>query len=637
MQGFFLVVQTTGTTTSLPKSAVSSSTVPEQKNSEFIDLNWRFPAAPAGPPARPPPRGVHGVTLKSLTMAVQSARKRPGMSQRTPTSLGDVAWMLADPSIGFGEEVGVLLETCRAFATDERLLSRLARTIFVRKDHMSFTSKRTRLQYAAISGNLVRVQQLLALGAPVDAPAPADASDIHDYKKYHDCLHLSASPLAWAVFVGHTAIAHMLLAAGAQSGVAIHAINQNDLETLAADTDASVTVNAAAQTQLLLELAQYDSAASPCLLLQVGITLRNTQIVERYISAAFALWRSGDSRDFDRATWCIYEKIYSGWSGNPLFRADFHSEGPDHVAVARLYFAQLLMGDEHLCLKLGLAGQFGDEAWVRELVNNPETCPYPNEALFAVCSAGVFDLFMPLYDRAPSHFEDDEFPWGENNPSFLLAAERGHVDILRWHFDHCDRASLPQKELNIDLLAAVHAGFVDDVKWLIGHGADVNSDVFRHSDRGLSESCLTVACFRADVDMVSVLLAAGAHVVFGPGPCAENQHHCLRVAVRNDDGAAVGMYAPPYNRPPPSPAEETRRVDIVRQLVAAGADADAAEVATHPLFLRAFPPAVPLARMARLCRGRGCATHGTDGTVSMREAVALLAPIMTTRVRKLKR
>jgi hypothetical protein len=527
--------------------------------------------------------------------------------------------MLADLSIGFGSEVGVLLETCRAFATDERLILRLARTIFVCK-RWGFESQRTRLQHAAISGNLARVQQLLALGALVDAPAPADAILMHDDR---DLFFLSAPPLAWAVVVGHTAIAHMLLAAGAQSGVAIHAIRSNCLESDI--DDASVTVNAAAQTQLLLELAQSDST-SPCLLLEVGISLRNVQIVERYVSAAFALWRSGDSHDFDRATMCIYEKIYSG-SGiednAPLFRADFHSEGPDHVAVARLYFAQLLMGDEHLCRKLGSAGQFGDEAWVRELVGDPETCPHPDEALFAVCGAGVFDLFVPLYNRAHLHFEDDEFPWGRNNPSFLLAAERGHVDILRWHFDHYDRASLPQKEMNIDLLAAVHAGFVDDVKWLIGHGANVNSDVFRHSERGQSESCLSVACYRADVDMVSILLAAGAYVVVEPG--GGYQHHCLGVAVRNDD--VDGMYAPPRNRPPPTPEEETRRVDIVRQLVAAGADADAAEVATHPLFLRAFPPAVPMARMARLCRGRGCATHGTDGTVSMREAVALLAPM----------
>jgi ankyrin repeat protein len=516
------------------------------------------------------------------------------MTQRTSTGvrtrLADVAWMLADPSIGFGVEVGVLLETCGAFATDERLLLRLARTAIVRENHDH--QKRTRLQHAAMSGNLVRVQQLLALGARVDAPG--DEPDGDEFPLYYN-----HSPLAWAVFVGHTAIAHMLLAAGAQPNLALHAMSSLH----------SVTANVAARTQLLLEFAQA-AEASPCLLLKLGMTLRDVQVVERYASAAFALWRSGDENEFNEAVFEIeYDDLGTGLA-----------EGPDHVAVARLFFAQSLMGDEHLVMKLGKAGQLGDESWVRELVGDPTTCPHPDEALFAVCGAGVFDLFVPLYDRAQWHCRFGEFPWEDDNHSFVLAAERGHVDILRWHFDHCDMESQGQLGWDINLLAAVHAGFVADVRWLISQGANVNSDVFADS-RDFRESCLSVACYRADVEMVSILLEASADVEFG----APNHFNCLRVAVRNDEDWHVGMHAPPRNRPPLTPAEETRRVDIVSQLVAAGADADAAKVATHPLFLRAFPPAVPLARMARLCRGRGCATHGSDGMVSMREAEAWLA------------
>ncbi len=137
-----------------------------------------------------------------------------------------------------------------------------------------------------------------------------------------------------------------------------------------------------------------------------------------------------------------------------------------------------------------------------------------------------------------------------------MAARAGHVDVVRyvlhWLRSHPDHANPDQS-----MMAAVGVGLIDEVVELIAGGVDLAQGLYQLS--GVSDTYLTVACDRADVAMVSLLLENGASLGTKGG---SRPLLCASTTGGSD-----------YTDWPPLSAENEggRRAEIVRLLLAAGA------------------------------------------------------------------
>jgi hypothetical protein len=211
-------------------------------------------------------------------------------------------------------------------------------------------------------------------------------------------------------------------------------------------------------------------------------------------------------------------------------------------------------------------------------------------ALFAASGAGDLDLVKALLPmEGVQLFGGDESPWKSSCSTTTHAAERGHAAIVRFIVDN-PPVRYDQVDLDMSLLACVMIGDLARVVALLCQGAEpwAAHECLRDADKELS-SCLRVACTLGNSEMVHVLLGAGARITITVPAWVQPWDLLtwseLVCVIKRPDSPCWSK----LELPPAGPEDDVRRVDIIRLLVAAGADAAEVGHEHDPLYLRAFP------------------------------------------------
>jgi ankyrin repeat protein len=491
-----------------------------------------------------------------------------------PIRLEDCGWLLAEPS---------LLALSREFCTDLRLLERVATA--------RYREGRTRLHYAAGKADATRVEQLVAAGADVNA------MDKSDY-----------TPLSWAVAQGRTTAAHALLAAGAsprlfrpvELNFACHSIVSDPCE----DTRLK-----AARHALLLELL--GTCGAPKLrLLEAGVLWDLPDIVACSIDDGVTSLNELIRREcLDGSISCETYDIGAIMVNRCSVRG---SAACAHLLFPRLsddFFTDIMES----CASLGPAVH----DLVRELVGFPLALDnlskslndhfYSNDrccALFAACGTGDLDLVKALLPMEGVHLGCcGVAPWGPlgcYHSTTALAAVKGHAEIVRYIVAN-PPVVYNQHDLDTSLLSCVMIGDIQYAKTLLDIGAEpiVEFDELWDNDQDeMFSSCLRTACTLGNVEMVQLLLDAGAQVTT-TGNAASPSFELMCAAQPHVPGWHWSIVNGAYVQALEGSKDEACRIDIIRLLVTAGADAAAAGLELDPLFLRAFPKAAKRKRGGR--------------------------------------
>jgi hypothetical protein len=482
-----------------------------------------------------------------------------------PTRLQDCGWLLAAPGLGLHREAGVLLTLCRELGLDSRLLERLA---FTRHRNVDSTMNdgRTRLHYAATKADATRIAQLVTAGADVDAK--------DDW---------GSTPLCVAVAMGRPAATHALLAAGASPGL---------FQTTFSYGVAASEDDKAARHRLVLELVE--TRRVPELhLLDAGLFWELPDVVACSIDSGIAglnaILADANQREYD-----VYELV-----------------NDCSASCASLFFPRL--SRDYISLMMERCGDIGPKVrdLLRELVGFPAALgdlegmngEYGvNErsiALFAACGTGDLDLVKALLPMDGVHLGTHEIecsPWISSCWTTTHAAECGHAEIVRFIVDNPPHI-YEKVDYDMSLLACGIIGDLARVHVLLRQGAEpwAAHTALTNASYEIS-SCLRAACTLGNCEMVRLLLEAGAplstmlaggptYFMAGgpwPPPCFNpNELSCV-VNVNRQCWSTLDI-------PPTGPEDDTRRIDIIRMLVAAGADAAAVGLELNPLYLRAFP------------------------------------------------
>ena len=481
-----------------------------------------------------------------------------------PIRLEDCGWLLAEPS---------LLALSREFCTDLRLLERLATA--------RYREGRTRLHYAAGKADATRVEQLVAAGADVNA------MDHSDY-----------TPLSWAVAQGRTTAAHALLAAGASPRLfrPVHIWGSDPYKD---------TCLKAARHALLLELL--GTCGAPKLrLLEAGVLWDLPDIVACSIDGVTSL----------------NELIRLDCLDGSIFPWEYLDMGCRLVctcsaACAHLLFPRLsrdLFTDMmERCALLGPAVH----DLLRELVGFPLAIDNLSKslnansndrccALFAACGTGDLDLVKTLLPMEGVHLGGGVTgvaPWGPLGgycSTIALAAEKGHAEIVRYIIDNPPVAYY-QDDLDMSLLSCVMIGDIQYAKTLLDMGAEPIVEfweLWHNHEESMFSSCLRTACTLGNVEMVQLLLNAGAQVTTTES-AASPSFELMCAAQPQVPGWHWSIVNGAYVQALEGSKDEACRIDIIRLLVTAGADAAAAGLELDPLFLRAFPKAAKRKRSGR--------------------------------------
>jgi hypothetical protein len=217
-------------------------------------------------------------------------------------------------------------------------------------------------------------------------------------------------------------------------------------------------------------------------------------------------------------------------------------------------------------------------------------------ALFAACCTGDLDLVKALLPlEGVQLFEAGCTPWCTRCSTTTHAAEWGHAAIVRFIVDNPPAIYEPF-DLDMSLLACVMIGDLARVVALLRQGAEPwdAHEFLRDANAFETEvsSCLRVACTLGNSEMVHVLLGAGAPITITMpawAPHWESSRPSFRwselMCVIKRPDSPWSSYK--LKLPPAGPEDDARRIDIIRLLVAAGADAAEVGLEHDPLYLRA--------------------------------------------------
>jgi hypothetical protein len=178
---------------------------------------------------------------------------------------------------------------------------------------------------------------------------------------------------------------------------------------------------------------------------------------------------------------------------------------------------------------------------------------------------------------------------GSSCSTTTLAAEKGYAEIVRYIVDNPPNA-YDQHDLDTSLLACVMIGDIEYAKTLLDMGAEPIVEFWELRGNDLTNemcsSCLRTACTLGNVEMVKLLLNAGAHVTTTEDVASPSFELMCAAQPQVPD-----WHWSIVNGTLEGSKDEARRIDIIRLLVTAGADAAAAGLELDPLLLRAFPEA----------------------------------------------
>ncbi len=202
-------------------------------------------------------------------------------------------------------------------------------------------------------------------------------------------------------------------------------------------------------------------------------------------------------------------------------------------------------------------------------------------ALFAACGTGDLDLVKALLPlKGVQLFEAGCTPWCTRCSTTTHAAEWGHAAIVRFIVDNPPAIYEPF-DLDMSLLACVMIGDLARVVALIRQGAEPwdAHEFLRDANAFETEvsSCLRVACTLGNSEMVHVLLGAGAPITITM-PAWAPHWESSRPSFRWSELVCVikrpdSPWSSKLKLPPAGPEDDMRRIDIIRLLVSAGADA----------------------------------------------------------------
>ena len=216
-------------------------------------------------------------------------------------------------------------------------------------------------------------------------------------------------------------------------------------------------------------------------------------------------------------------------------------------------------------------------------------------ALFAACGTGDLDLVKALLPlKGVQLFEAGCTPWCTRCSTTTHAAEWGHAAIVRFIVDN-PPAIYDQFDLDMNLLACVMIGDLARVVALLRQGAEpwAAHECLRDANAFEPEisSCLRVACTLGNSEMVHVLLGAGAPITITMPAWTPNWKSSLCSVKWSELVCVIKRPDSPWSYkpklPPAGPEDDARRIDIIRLLVAAGADAAEVGLEHDPLYLRA--------------------------------------------------
>ena len=509
--------------------------------------------------------GFFGPNTSSRSVMEQEPAQRRDSERRLAKTIRDIAWLVAE---SFSRAAVSLTACCRALRDDELVSEQLDRTLG------------GRLQRAAFLGDLLSIRTILSRGANVDGNV-----DIwRQPQRFCGC-----TPLALAVAGGHVTAARVLLAAGASTPLVFK--NSSGI----VDAPVSTPTDPIAFDDLVAELCAHPGVGS-CDAVLIGVRLRVPRVVVKYVG--------GDSDKVHHvhalATTPEEGDDYGDFVDPSRQREDLLRElvatrADDASADRKGRLLQIFrwLGrhlEDFLFDDLGVSwkaiADVNDIELLRERACRGEELSL---VLFAACSCGDGDLVeqMLAEDGRIDKWGDEEHVilyaprdarseyyaiWQGTGPSFLRAALMGHVcivhSLLRWVRKHSDRSSDVSRATR--LLAAVYVGLHDEARIILEegrfggqtHNLRVN-DAIAEDTPGSEEShgWLAVACQRADVEMVTLLLRAGADPNYG-GPIMGGGWSLRGFGAPLLLASAVGRGGA---------LETERRESIVRALIEAGA------------------------------------------------------------------
>jgi hypothetical protein len=431
--------------------------------------------------------------------------------------------------MSYPHEVARFLELCRN--VDERALQ-----ILCQHSHGDWMILKTRITHAACIGDCKRIEELLAHGAPVD---------------------FGASALAHAVCCGQDAAARLLLAAGSSPqccmeefrGLHIFGECGGHCDTVFHGKLSAPSV--LARRALVAELCAMPAAKVTAIqAFELGLDLSIPSLVSRHVHEVAAHWGSDDS--------VVDTEVVDSW-----FEEDW--SGPERREILRMLAVQPTFCDVYFGTHwFYVAARIKDVSFFRDMC-----ALYPehdaSEVLFGACGVGDLDrvkLLLTLNPAVHSCFAGTAGSSFGPHPSVIVAAQHGHVDVVRYVLPWLCGKKLQSRKRHA-LMAAVGCGLLAEATELIRSGVDVNAPVTGLSTQDAHDSYLSVACDCADVEMVRMLLLARVN----PKPCdATFYNPLLRAAILE---RAERNWAPPPSLPA---ADEARcRERIVDLLLAAGA------------------------------------------------------------------
>lgn len=227
-------------------------------------------------------------------------------------------------------------------------------------------------------------------------------------------------------------------------------------------------------------------------------------------------------------------------------------------------------------------------------------------AVLSAAVNGYAETLKMLLDRI------DDVTWEEKTGAYALAAEYGHLDVVRLLLEAGVEVSARPPRGSTALAGAALRGRAEVVKFLLDRGADPNEPV------DLSGTVLGAAAAGGHLPVVNLLLERGARADGAALREAAGAGQAEIVARLLDAG--VGVNTIDAYKTPLIAATIGRRVPVVQLLIARGADLNARTLFSDPPLLLASQAGAEEIVTLLLKGGADLGVRGKEGRTALMEA-----------------